>query len=231
MNDESCKWGRICILMTEGVINALLFPFSWGFLWKVERDIIGHGSQKPLEYLIVCNYSWFTIFWSKADSRNKPTSSLKVKIGHKLNYGHHIKVSNCIMLAAFGAVSSSIFPCYICLRFVLSETIAETLLLLVSSRYLIWNIKLQIFETMALCCWMKKEPARYFGIEKLEAQRSKLFTWGLISRSKPKFNSALFWTLWSVMRFIDEHDHVYVHALFSYTYFIIFILFMNYRSF
>lgn len=33
------------------------------------------------------------------------------------------------------------------------------------------------------------------------------------------------------MRFIDEREHVYAHALFSYTDFIIFILFMSYRSF
>ena len=77
------------------IIPTLLMIFleSW-------ENMLGHSSQRPLGYLIFCNYFWLTVSHSKADSANKPTVvSLRVKIGNKLNYGHRIKLYYCVMFA------------------------------------------------------------------------------------------------------------------------------------
>lgn len=74
---------------------------------------------------------------SKSRFRNKSTVvSLRVKIGHKLNYSHHIKLYYHITFATFGAMSSPIFPCYVCLEPMLSKNMTKTFLLLVPLRYL-----------------------------------------------------------------------------------------------
>lgn len=162
------------------------------------KEYFRDSSQRSLEYLIFCNYFWIIIFWPKAECRNKLTVvSLRVKIGHKLNYGHHIKLCYHIMFATFGACHLQYFHAAVVLP-VLSENITKTLIPLLAP-YRTW---FEISNCRYLRPWhftvgekLRWNTARhlYFITEESESWRSKVRTRGHITRSKLGLSPALHW--------------------------------------